>query len=70
MKACQELDFPYHDARLQDVTLGLAVDYAKRMEPEHKVERNLLRNSDNLFQSHDSLKSRSLEHHDSSKSLQ
>lgn len=47
-----------------------AVDYKKREEPEHKVERNLLRNSDNLFESYDSIKSRdlALEHQDSSKS--
>ncbi|KAK9807039.1 hypothetical protein WJX72_011532 [[Myrmecia] bisecta] len=31
------------------------VDYARRSEPEHKVERNLLLDSENLFQAHASV---------------
>ncbi len=38
----------------------VAVDYQTREEPEHKVERNLLKgNTQNLFESHDSLKDHS-----------
>ena len=37
-----------------------AVDYQIREEPEHKVERNLLKgNAQNLFESHDSVKDQS-----------
>ena len=32
-----------------------AVDYQTRDEPEHKVERNLLKQTQNIFESHDSL---------------
>lgn len=33
----------------------LAVDYQMRDEPEHKLERNLMNHSSNLFESHDSV---------------